>query len=252
MKNRGDCLPDKLSPDRWKELRKFMDLFRAVEPSVELIALTQPLKRLSSQGIKSETIPAYTARHCWESYDKYNEDPKNNYEQDKGLTKSLIKREHTTPLQAVNYVFDVLNTSKSLQAQWTRHKIGVGWSYRSTRFVEASGNNFVYNTYDYIENKEDVMKLLRIDEEVAKRAVEIYGKKRELKATKQDSRKIMPVEFATNCSFFANARALRHLFNLRLEKHAEWEIRRMAAMMLEEVMKYTPIIFEDIYEKFSN
>jgi len=245
-------LVSKLVPDKWKELRQSMNLFRAVEPSIELIALTQPLERLSSQGIKSETIPAYTARHCWESYDKYNDNPKNNYEQDKGLTKSLIKRGHTTPLQAVNYVFDVFNTSKSLQAQWTRHKIGVGWSYRSTRFVEASGNNFIYNTYDYIDDEKKVKKLLKIDEEVAKNAVEIYKNKRELGATKQDSRKIMPVEFATNCSFFANARALRHLFNLRLEKHAEWEIRRMSAMMLEEVMKYTPTIFEDIYRKFSD
>jgi len=236
--------------DKWKELRRDMNLFRAVEPSVELIAITQPLQRLKELGVTSETLPAYTARHCWESSGQYTEDPEHNHELDLRLTRNLIKRGHDTPLQALEFTFDVLNTSKSVQAQWTRHKIGVGWSYRSTRFVEASGNNFVYNAYDYINDEKKVKELLRIDEDVNMNAVNMYEEKRNLGATKQDSRKVMPVQFATNCSFFSNARALRHLYNLRIDKHAEWEIRRMSAMLLDEVMQFTPAIFEDIHEKF--
>ncbi len=239
-------LTEHLFKDPWKDLR--LGLFRNVEPRVKLIAITQPVRELAEKGVTPETIPAYTARHCYESFDKYNDDPTNNHSHDLKLTKSLILRDHQTPLQALSYVFDVFGTTKSLQAQWTRHKIGVGWSYRSTRFVEASGNEFVYNAYDYIQDEEAVKKLLSIDESINRRAIEVYGEKRELGATKQDARKIMPVQFATHCSFFANARSLRHLFNLRLDKHAEWEIRRMSAMMLDELMLHTPEVFRDIYD----
>lgn len=240
-------ITEKMFPDPWKSLRK--DLFRNVEPSVELIALTQPTEKFVRIGLTSETIPAYTARHCWESGKKYGDNPEHNRQIDVQLTGNLISSGHTTPLQATNYVFDVSGISKSLQAQWTRHKIGVGWSFRSTRFVEGGENSFVYCTYDYIADELKVRDLLRIDESAARRAVEEYGTKRSLGATKQDARKIMPVEFATHCSFFANARALRHLFDLRLSKKAEWEIRRMTAMLLDEVMQYTPAIFQDIYNQ---
>lgn len=235
--------------DPWKELRK--NLFRNVEPNVELIAITQPLEKLSKQGIESGTIAAYTARHCWESSHKYSENPKENNELDKELTKNLIKMGHDTPLQAINYVFDIEGVTKSLQAQWTRHKIGVGWSFRSSRFVSGSSNTFVYNTYDYIEDEEKVKKLLELDEQTNKQAITVFDEKIKLGATKQDARKVMPVQFATHCSFFANARSIRHLLKLRLDKHAEWEIRRMSVMILEELMKINPEIYQDIYDKYT-
>jgi thymidylate synthase (FAD) len=234
--------------DPWEGLRK--ELFRNIEPKIKLIAITTPTEEMVAKGLDSNTLAAYTSRHCWESTKKYSDDPKNNNEIDKLLTKKLIEMGHDTPLQAINYVFDVEGITKSLQAQWTRHKIGLGWSFRSTRYVTASSNSFVYNTYDYIKEKEKVEELLKLDEEMNKKAVETFDKKLELGSTKQDGRKVMPVSFATHCSFFANARAMRHLFKLRLEKHAEWEIRRMSGIMLEELMKVTPDIYSDIYEKY--
>lgn len=223
--------------DRWRHLRK--DLFRAVEPEVKLVAITQPVgeyKKLCSP----ETLPAFTARASHES--------KGIQEDDIRLNKTLIKLGHDTPLQAVGCVFYVSGITKSLQAQWTRHKIGVGWTFRSTRYVSASENCFVYNTYDYVDDEEKVKELLKIDEEIARHSIESFDKKRDLGATKQDSRKIMPVFWATACYFYTNARALRHLFELRLEEAAEWEIRRMATMFFDVCMQYTPSLFEDLKE----
>ncbi len=235
--------------DPWKEIRK--EMYRNIEPTVALIGITQTTEEMKQKGVDSETLPAYTARHCWESANKYSEDPKKNNELDKELNQRLIQMGHDTPLQAVNFVFDIGGITKSVQAQWTRHKIGVGWSFRSTRYVSGGGNEFVYNTYDYITEEDKVRDLLKADEEINKKAIELFEKKIELGATKQDARKVMPVAFATHCSFFANARALRHLFNLRLTQHAEWEIRRMSVMILEEVMKVTPSLFQDIYDKYT-
>lgn len=240
-------LVDALGKDPWKHLRQ--NLFRNVEPRVVLIGITQPTEEMRARGITPQTLPAYTARHCWESDVKYTDDPKHNEELDKSLIRRLIEMDHTTPLQAVNFVWDVFGTSKSVQAQWTRHKIGVGWCYKSTRFVESAGSGFIYCTYDYIDDENRVRQLLAIDEEIARKSVDSYEAKRRLGATKQDARKVMPVEYDTHCSFFANARAMRHFFDLRLAPKAEWEIRRMAGMMLEESMKVAPVIFQDIYDR---
>lgn len=223
--------------DRWAHLRK--GLFRAVEPHVELYALTQPVNKFK-EIFNPETLPGFVARQSHES--------KGTIEDDIRLNKDLIQWEHTTPFQFTQFVFNVTATSKSVQAQWTRHKIGVGWIYRSTRYVDAIANSFIYNTYDYLDDEDEVKEILARDEAWAKAAIEEYDWRRKRKVTKEDARKVMPVMFATNCYYESNSRAMRHLFKLRLAKKAEWEIRRMSRMMWDVCMEWTPSHFEDLKE----
>lgn len=220
--------------DRWKHLRK--NLFRNVEPSIELVLMSEPQGR-HKELLTTETAPGYTARASHES--------KGTQKDDIRLNKFLIKKAHRTPLEAVAFTFYVNGITKSLQNQWVRHRIGVGWTFRSTRHIPADQNEFVYCTYDYIDDEDRIRQLLVIDERVARTAIELFKKKRSLGATKQDSRKIMPVFWNTPCYFYCNASSLRYLFSLRLEKDAEWEIRRMSRMMWGIVMKETPSLFED-------
>lgn len=223
-----------MNPDKWRHFRD--GLYRNTELSVKLIAMTKPVGRYRSI-CTSETLPAFTARASHES--------KGTIEDDKRLNKDLIKLGHTTPLQAVQFVFYINGISKSLQNQWVRHKIGIGWTFRSTRYISARENTFIYCTYDYIDNEETVMKLLHIDEESAEKAISNFDAKRRLGATKQDSRKIMPVFWNTPCYCYVNARELRHLFSLRLKKAAEWEIRRLHKALLKIVKEEVPSLFED-------
>ena len=44
--------------------------------------------------------------------------------------------------------------------------------------------------------------------------------------------------------------ALKNFFNLRLDKHAQWEIREIAKQMFEIVYAISPVFFEDIKNKF--
>lgn len=221
--------------DRWKHLRR--NLFRNIEPKIELVLMSEPQGRFKKL-LTTETAPGYTARASHES--------KGTTKDDIRLNKFLIKKAHKTPLEAVAFTFHVNGITKSLQTQWVRHRIGVGWTYRSTRHVPADRNEFVYCTYDYISDKSKVIALLKEDEESAEEAIERFKRKRELGATKQDSRKIMPVFWNTLCYFYCNASSLRYLFSLRLEKDAEWEIRRMSRIMWKIVIKETPSLFEDL------
>jgi len=224
--------------DRWKSLRK--NLYRNVEPFVELVGMTQPFGRFVGL-CTTETLPGFTARQSHES--------KGTQEDDFRMNQLLIDKKHFTPFESVAFTFLVSGITKSLQNQWVRQRIGVGWTYRSTRFVSAGQNEFVYCTYDYIDDEEKVKKLLFCDQDHAMKAVEDYEVKRKLGASKQDSRKIMPVFWNTPCYFYCNARSLRYLFTLRLEKDAEWEIRRMTNLMFKIVMKETPSLFRDFLDK---
>jgi len=220
--------------DRWKHLRK--NLFRNVEPTIELVLMSEPQGRFKKL-LTTETAPGYTARASHES--------KGTQKDDIRLNKFLIKKGHHTPLEAVCFTFYVYGITKSLQNQWVRHRIGVGWTYRSTRNIPADQNEFVYCTYDYIDDEDKVEELLKIDEKHAMEAIEDFKRKRELGSTKQNGRKLMPVFWNTPCYFYCNVRSLRYLFNLRLKKDAEWEIRRMSKIMWEIAMRETPSLFED-------
>ncbi|HON96151.1 MAG TPA: FAD-dependent thymidylate synthase [Deltaproteobacteria bacterium] len=48
---------------------------------------------------------------------------------------------------------------------------------------------------------------------------------------------------------YVNARSLRHFFGLRLEKSAEWEIRRLAYLMFNHAMAVAPTLFEDCLQQ---
>jgi len=188
----------------------------------------------------TESLPGFVARRSHESPSTYAGDIE--------LNRFMRKNKHTTPSEFAAFAFDVNGITKSLQTQWVRQRIGVTWVFRSTRFVPAGQNQFVYCTYDYIDDEEKVRQLLAIDEWHAMRAVEDFPKKMALGCKKQDGRKIMPVEFNTPCYFKANTQSLRHFFELRFAQDAEWEIRRLAKAIFELAYKKAPSLFEDFLE----
>ncbi len=225
--------------DRWKHLRQ--GLFRNEEPLVKLVAVTRPVQEYVAQDITSETLPAFTARQSHES--------KGTHEDDLRLNRKLIEWGHDTPLQALQFVYHVTGISKSLAGQWTRHKIGIGWTFRSTRYVKASLNTFVYPALEYIDSEDTVKEVYRIYEKEHRHALEVYEKLLAKGVNNQELRRLMPVGWSTSAYVYINARALRHFFKLRLAYAAEWEIRRLAYIMFNKVMEISPTLFEDFAKK---
>lgn len=219
--------------EKWRELRS--SLFRNVEPEVKLIAVTQPLEEYSDI-ITTETLPGYTARESHES--------DGTIEDDLELNRKLINWEHKVPFEAVQFVFHTSGISKSLAGQWTRHRSGIGWTFRSTRYVPASENCFVYPALEYLD-EDTSRKAYTLYEDSHIRSLEEYEKLIQLGVKNQEARRLMPVEWATSSYVYINASSLRHLFEMRLSPHAEWEIRRMCYMMFNDVCTRYPSLFED-------
>ncbi|MCD6570099.1 MAG: FAD-dependent thymidylate synthase [Deltaproteobacteria bacterium] len=224
------------SIDKWKDLR--CDLFRNEEPEIKLVAVTTPVEEFLDKGITIETLPAFTARQSHES--------KGTYTDDLRLNRRLIEWGHDTPMQAVQFVYHVTGISKSLAGQWTRHKIGIGWTFRSTRYVKASSNTFVYPALEYIDSRDDVGKIYKAYEEEHRHAMDVYDRLSSNGVKNQELRRLMPVGWATSTYVYTNARSLRHFFKLRLARGAEWEIRRFAYILFNKVMEICPSLFEDL------
>ena len=236
--------------DPWKDLRK--DLFGNIEPSVTLEAITVPFPCGDPDEIELvEDIPGWSASisHRKERLDLYLYKEE---QQIKALTKKLIKLGHHTPLEAVQYNFYITGISKACAAQMSRHRIGQGHVSGSRRFREAEPR-FVYPMLAG-ESGETAKHILAQLERAYMAAWSKYfalrDEMREGKPVvkKEIVRLVLPVSYAVERVWWINARALRDFFRLRLAPDAEWEIRRIARMVLEVVHEHTPLLFEDIYE----
>jgi thymidylate synthase (FAD) len=68
------------------------------------------------------------------------------------------------------------------------------------------------------------------------------------KAARQAARSVLPNATETKITVTANARALRLFLEQRGSRHAEPEIRKLANVMLETLVKESPNLFGD-YQK---
>ncbi|MFH0821350.1 MAG: FAD-dependent thymidylate synthase [Pseudomonadota bacterium] len=238
-------------PDPWKSLRE--ECYGNVEPEAALEAVTVPIDAgdgpafsLSRGGgdfwRHIETLPAYSAGASYGSREKLRHD----MDRRTGLNKKLIELGHHTPLEAVQFNFSVAGISKASGAQVSRHRIGQGHVSSSRRFQEQH-QAFVYPMLAYLTDEAQAKSVLQKMSETNRRAVELYRDLRENGGLKkEDARRVIPVSSAQERVWWINARALRDFFRLRLARDAEWEVRRLAAMLYNIVIQVTPSLFEDI------
>jgi thymidylate synthase (FAD) len=62
----------------------------------------------------------------------------------------------------------------------------------------------------------------------------------------EDARQILPIGIKSQIVVTANFREWKHMFQLRTNPRAHWEIRRVMTNLLEEVKEKIPVIFDNI------
>ena len=166
----------------------------------------------------------------------------------------LMSLGHESPIEHVNFTFGVEGVSRSLSHQLVRHRIA-SFSQQSQRYVKLE--QFEYIIPPAIE-KDEVAKGMFIKAmEESQRAYDKIVER--LKATYinqglaenvaekkaiEDSRYVFPNACETKVIFTMNARSLINFFHHRCCDRAQWEIRDMANVMLEEVKKVAPTLFK--------
>ncbi len=193
------------------------------KPEVVLLAITpNPEKLIEEAG-----------RTCYLSLSKITDDSERNF------IRSAIKRGHHSILEHASASFRILGASRSFTHQLVRHRIA-SFSQQSQRYVDESEFNYVVPPE--IAENEAALALYR---EFIEYSRQTYGKFRELGIKKEDARFILPNALESQIVFSANFREFRSVFNLRLDRAAQWEIRRVCLEMLKILQDKAPSVFGD-------
>jgi thymidylate synthase (FAD) len=83
------------------------------------------------------------------------------------------------------------------------------------------------------------------------KAKDLYNEMVAAGVPKEDARYILPNACHTEIFVSGNFREWRHFLELRLSPRAQWEIRQLAHLVLNELYKVAPIIFQDLKDKYN-
>jgi thymidylate synthase (FAD) len=158
-------------------------------------------------------VISYAARKCYNSWDKDVLSKRDEF------VKGLIKSGHETPLEFANATFEINGISISCQNQMVRHR-HASFCVQSGRYVDQRNNDCIL-PYELLAKYEGA-------EDYVKEAKALYTKLVNNGVKREDARFLLPQGMVTNLLVNFNFRALRHFLKLRLDKHAQAEIRQVA------------------------
>lgn len=160
------------------------------------------------------------------------------------LINLALRLGHFSVFEHISFTFAIEGISRACSHQFVRHRF-FSFTQQSQRYVKLNEPVFII-PQSVKENPE----ALKIFEEALEFIKEAYQKLLSLKIPEEDARFILPNATETKIVATANARELMHFFKLRLDVHAQWEIRELASEMFKIVSSIAPHIFNEENKKF--
>jgi thymidylate synthase (FAD) len=151
---------------------------------------------------------------------------------------NVVGMGHHSIIEHAYYTFSLEGVSRAMTHQLVRHRLA-SFSQQSQRYVSLLTPDYVMPPT--VKGDPGAEKRFQ---EAMDQAWEAYQKLAELVPV-EDARYVLPNACTTNIMVTMNARELLHFFTLRCCNRAQWEIREVAGLMLEELLKVSPSIFKD-------
>ena len=143
---------------------------------------------------------------------------------------------HASPLQQIWFEFGVSGVSRAFSHQFVRHHVGISFEQQSQRYVTYEDGAFPHTV--------PASAVRAGMGEAFARAIEAAGNAyRELVEAgvpAEDARFLLPNATNTNFKVSVNYLELLHIADLRLCTRAQWEFRKVVAMMRAEVKRSFP------------
>jgi len=154
------------------------------------------------------------------------------------ILKYIVKMNHTSVLEHINYTFFIHKASRSFLAQITRHRIA---SYTS-----GSQHYQTYSDYEITGSSKmgETQKKKYLDS--CERAMKDYNDLIAMGVPKYEARQLLPNAMENNLMITINARSLINLLNLRLCHRNTDEIQIIAEKMLALVKNHLPELWAHI------
>lgn len=170
-------------------------------------------------------------RNCYQSKSK-------GYEEDIKLVKALINAEHETPLEFGWAMFHVNGISRACADQLRTHRL-LSFTMMSQRYVDISEQEFIH-PFSALEVAGESVKAMEKSQKDFYKLLVKNG------VPKEEARMYIGMGMSTEVYFACNFRELRHILKLRLDKHAQDEIRKLARVVYDICAERWPWILEDI------
>ena len=144
-----------------------------------------------------------------------------------------FKSGHLSVFEHASATFKIEGVSRSCMAQLTRHRLA-SFCVESQRYCKYDLTEpDWYATPDAFEQQGFVgeMTLESWYQTQAERAAKAYRTALEHGVRPEDARFLLPEAAKTNMVMTVNCRELFHIFDMRLDKAAQWEVRELVGMM---------------------
>jgi len=149
-----------------------------------------------------------------------------------------LKTGHASPLEQVVFWFAIAGVSRSLSHQFVRHRIGISFEQQSQRYVKFKQDKLAFvlpESWSRAGMDSEFAELLE-------RTSDLYARALKAGIPAEDARFVLPNAAPTNFHVMVNFAEMLHICDLRLCVRAQWEIRRMVALMRAEIKKILPEI----------
>ncbi|MCZ2109134.1 MAG: FAD-dependent thymidylate synthase [Dehalococcoidia bacterium] len=147
-----------------------------------------------------------------------------------------LKTGHASPLEQISFEFGISGVSRAFSHQFVRHRVGISFEQQSQRYVTYKAGEFPYTVPETVRKAglEDKM------DELFDRVSELYEEMVAAGVPSEDARFLLPNATNTNFKITVNFQSLLHICDLRLCTRAQWEFRKVAALMRAEVNRVAP------------
>jgi thymidylate synthase (FAD) len=145
---------------------------------------------------------------------------------------------HASPLEQVWFEFGISGVTRAFSHQFVRHHMGISFEQQSQRYVTFKGGEFPYTVPESVKKAGLSGEL---DAEFD-RLAGLYDKMVQAGVPAEDARFVLPNATNTNFKVTVNLLELLHIADLRLCTRAQWEFRKVVALMRAEVMRKLPML----------
>ncbi len=175
---------------------------------------------------------------------------------DKALIRYLLRHRHSTPFEMVELKFHA-KMPIFVARQWVRHRTANINEY-SLRYSEARHDFYIPQKKDIHfqskfnkQGRDDAevpgdlkKKVVNYFKEISEKTFKIYDELNEAGIARELARGILPVNLYTEWYWKNDLHNIFHFLKLRMDDHAQYEIRVFADAMADFVKQVVPIAYE--------
>ncbi len=178
------------------------------------------------------------------------------YREDKGLIDYLLRNDHTSPFEQVSFTFHI-KMPIVVARQWIRHRtakvneISGRYSVMASEFYVPAAEDIALQSDDNKQGRQNEPVSAELAKEIQdiisteqERVYETYTKLLDMGLAREIARINLPLSLYTEWYWTMDLHNLFHFLRLRMDAHAQKEIRVYANAIFEIIKKITPMAAE--------